>query len=594
MKKNILSFITFLSVSVIYAQTTRIYVDNTVTDPSPDGSTWQTAYTNLQHAFDDIPVLGADTIEIWVRATSNYYIPAPIPDPQNGRFTIPGSNKNIFVYGGFTGSETLLNQRPQSSLAVLSGDGGIAGNNSDNSRCLIRVEDPTPMNTSKVIIDGFIFQDINYDGTGSTRSALYNLRDFVTVDNCVFKNNRTTDRGAAISSNRPIVIKNSTFENNTADLYGGAIDINLSFPADCYILNCKFFNNVALTGIGGAIKADYVTNLYLVNSLFVNNTAVSGSAAQAFNSNISAINCTFVKGNGSVFEGASNSTHYMVNSIIYKSSSTNIYSGIGQLNLSNSLYDNAMMTGFNSSGTNYIGDPLFKFYNDTLLDESVFELQSCSPGINSGNNTNINYFINLGAINSDIQGKERLRDGNVDIGAYEYFKDTLLVNNDSLRLQASSIYWLQQSGINDSILIDSVYLYNCTTNQTVMSMPLSTFNGSVSPTVTGNYAFIFTYKGGCSDTTECKSITITPNTNGQNEIILSNTIRVYPNPAQNQLTIAGIVKETNYQIFDITGKILLSGKIKSLNEIIDVSTLNSGIYFLEIDNQSTSKIIITK
>jgi hypothetical protein len=592
MKRSVLSFITFITVSVIYAQPARIYVDNTVTDPSPDGSTWQTAYTNLQDAFDDIPVLGADTIEIWVRATSNYYIPAPNPDPQSGRFLIPGVNKNIFVYGGFTGTETSLNQRPQNSLTILSGDAGVFGNNSDNSRCLIRVEDPTTMNTRNVIIDGFVFQDINYDGTGTTCSALFNLRDFVTVNNCVFKNNRTTYRGAAIFSNRAIVIENSTFENNTADLYGGAIDINLIFPAECYILGCKFFNNVALSGIGGAIKADYVSNLYLVNSLFVNNTAASGSAAQAFNSSISTINCTFVKGNGSVFAGASNNTHYLVNSIIYKSSSTNIYSGgIGQLYLSNSLYDDSLMTGFNSSGTNYVGDPLFKFYNDTLLDEYVFELQSCSPAINSGNNININAFINLGAINSDIQGKERLRDSIVDIGAYEYFKDTLLVNNDSLRLQASSIYWLQQSGINDSILIDSVYLYNCTTNQTVMSMPLSTFNGSVSPAVTGNYAFIFTYKGGCSDTTECKSITITPNPNGLNEIILSNTILVYPNPNKGSFTIKS-TKGGVFELMDVAGRILKTYTITNTQQTVN-ENIPVGMYFLrEKESGTIQKLIV--
>ena len=594
MKKNILLSIAIITSSVIYAQSTRIYVDNTATSSTPDGSIWQTAYTNLQDAFDEIPNLGADTIEIWVRATNNLYIPSPNPNPQNAFFTIPATNKNIFVYGGFSGSEISLNQRPQNSLTILSGDGGTPGNNSDNSPCLIRVEDPTPMNNTNVIIDGFVFQDVNYLGSGPTRGALYILRDFVTINNCVFKNNQTSDRGAAISTNRAIVIKNSTFENNTASLYGGAIDINLGFPASCYILNCKFFNNVALAGIGGAIKADYIANLYLVNSLFVNNSGVYGSAAQAFNSNINAINCTFAKSNGSIFEGASNNTHYLVNSIIYKSSTTSMYTGSGQLIVSNSLYDNGMMTGFNTSGTNYIADPLFKYYNDSLLAQSVFELQSCSPGINAGSNANINYFINLGAINSDIQGKERLRDGIVDIGAYEYYKDTLIVNNDSLHLQASSIYWMHQSNINDSILIDSVHLYNCTTNQTVLSVPLSNFNGSISPTVTGNYAIIYTYKGGCSDTTECKSITITPNTSGVEGIEISSSIYVYPNPAQNYITIEGLTTNTNYQIIDISGKIILSGKILNDSKQLDVSTLINGIYFLKVDTNTIRKVIINK
>lgn len=594
MKKNLLFTAFILTANFIFAQQARIYVDNTATSTTPDGSTWLTAYTNLQDAFDEITSLGADTVEVWVRATSNLYIPTLDPFTFTSYYTIPATNKNIFVYGGFAGTETSLNQRPKNSLTILSGDGGVQGDYMDNSPSLISILDPTPLNNTKVIIDGFIFQDANYYGSGTVRGAIYNLRDFVTVNNCIFKNNRTIDRGAAISTNRAIVINNSIFENNTANLYGGAIDMNLSFQANCFILNSKFFNNVSLDGIGGAIKADYITNLYLVNSLFVNNTAQDGSAVQVYQSNISAINCTFVKSNGSVFSGASNNAHYIVNSIIYKSSSTNMYSGIGQLFIGNSLYDNGMMTGFTSSGTNYIADPLFKYYNDTLLEQSVFELQSCSPGINEGNNANINYFINLGAINGDIQGKERLNDSIVDIGAYEYFKDTLIANNDSLQLQASSIYWLQQSITTDTILIDSVHLYNCNSNQIVTSVPLAGFNGSFVPTVSGNYAIIFTYKSGCSDTTECKSITITPNTMGEEEISISSIFHVYPNPAQDYIIIEGLTTNSNYQIYDLTGKLVLSGVVKNHIETINVSTLINGVYFLKIDGDKIRKVIVNK
>jgi hypothetical protein len=124
-----------------------------------------------------------------------------------------------------------------------------------------------------------------------------------------------------------------------------------------------------------------------------------------------------------------------------------------------------------------------------------------------------------------------------------------------------------------------------------MSMPLSNFNGSVSPTVTGNYAFIFTYKGGCSDTTECKSITITPNTNGQNEIILSNTILVYPNPNSGTFTIQG-TKGGVFELIDVTGKVINTYTITNTQQTIN-ENIPAGMYFVrEKESGTIQKLIV--
>ena len=65
--------------------------------------------------------------------------------------------------------------------------------------------------------------------------------------------------------------------------------------------------------------------------------------------------------------------------------------------------------------------------------------------------------------------------------------------------------------------------------------------------------------------------------------------QVYPNPAKDFIAIKNEkTEDLSYQIFDISGKLILSGKSKS-NEKIDIQTLEKGNYFLQIQNESGEK-----
>jgi len=74
----------------------------------------------------------------------------------------------------------------------------------------------------------------------------------------------------------------------------------------------------------------------------------------------------------------------------------------------------------------------------------------------------------------------------------------------------------------------------------------------------------------------------------------NNYINIFPNPTNYELRITNYeLQITNYelQITDITGKIVFTQKLQKETEYnIDISHLQSGIYFLKIDNQ-TFKII---
>ncbi|WP_179021159.1 T9SS type A sorting domain-containing protein [Winogradskyella forsetii] len=71
----------------------------------------------------------------------------------------------------------------------------------------------------------------------------------------------------------------------------------------------------------------------------------------------------------------------------------------------------------------------------------------------------------------------------------------------------------------------------------------------------------------------------------------------YPNPAEDKVIIAGYEFIDSYQIFDITGKMVLSNsQIKSLSHSIDISLLSKGIYMLRIkgENKSITKKLLIK
>ena len=83
-----------------------------------------------------------------------------------------------------------------------------------------------------------------------------------------------------------------------------------------------------------------------------------------------------------------------------------------------------------------------------------------------------------------------------------------------------------------------------------------------------------------------------------NETTENQSIAFYPNPANNFLNLEGIPQNSNLKIVDITGKIVFESTLQNYFERIDVSTLNNGIYFIQVTNNGSiiavEKIIIRR
>ena len=63
--------------------------------------------------------------------------------------------------------------------------------------------------------------------------------------------------------------------------------------------------------------------------------------------------------------------------------------------------------------------------------------------------------------------------------------------------------------------------------------------------------------------------------------ITTYNIKLYPNPADNELNISGIVQKANVSIISILGEEIMSMEINK-ESTIDVSSLKNGVYFLRI------------
>lgn len=70
-------------------------------------------------------------------------------------------------------------------------------------------------------------------------------------------------------------------------------------------------------------------------------------------------------------------------------------------------------------------------------------------------------------------------------------------------------------------------------------------------------------------------------------------LNFYPNPVKNELTISSLFKVDSYQIYNVLGSLVLEGKGTGNITQVDMSRMNSGLYFVKVTSnnlQTTLKI----
>lgn len=251
-----------------------IFVDQSSTYGSNNGTTWNNAYTNLQDALARTDLNGK---QIWI-AKGTYYpstsftVAIPIGG-RNVSFVIPAGLK---VYGVFFGAELSLASRTAGNTVTLSGDINKNDNENDtstyndNSYHVVMIQDinkPSTIN-SLTITSG--------TSTRSGGGGLYVDNSSPIINNVIFSKNRSPiSSGGAIyaTGTTELTITSSTFNNNTS-VSGGAIAADLN---NLNIISSSFTNNISTENDpesgGGAAICAYSGNLNVKSSRFQNNKA---------------------------------------------------------------------------------------------------------------------------------------------------------------------------------------------------------------------------------------------------------------------------------------------------------------------------------
>ena len=393
------------------------YLKNNLQDPKPglqpaiafvkadasgnnSGSNWENAINNLQDAID----LVDEHFQVWVAAGT--YLPTSIPQYQSGERSRSFVLKNaVPVYGGFAGNEDpasfdLSDRDFETNETILSGD--FNGDDDYSSDPWTGMEENAyhvvfnnsyGINFSKTYLDGFTISGGNANA-GSTPNwmggGILIENNTMELNNLKVENNRSSYHGAGLFlSNSSVVLTNSFIQlnkQNNAGSSGGGI---YSLTTKLNIKNVLIAQNNAFVGAGISLINN--SNTFIINSTITNNEAINtgggiynqGSLPEIYNSILWANNSQ--SGKQHYNNGGSSTFHYS----IIQNQDNDIF---GSITEDNTLYD----------------DPLF-----VDPENADFRISALSPardaGLNPGNNSG-----------TDIRGAQRIQNGTIDIGPYEY------------------------------------------------------------------------------------------------------------------------------------------------------------------------------
>jgi len=289
------------------------YVQGTAA-PGGDGLSWGTAYDKMEDAANIVQLAGQ---QVWVAGGT--YIPAL----SNG--TVLNMVSGVEYYGGFTGSETSLGNRPSPLTATyLSGDfngddvpGNPMLNKGDNSFHVV-------IGASNAILDGFIIRDGYGGGSGDNNHGGGIFNSNVTglaLSNIIISGNTGGNGGGIFNKlNSQITLNNVILSHNTGINGGGITNYDSSSPI---MTNIVFVGNHS-TNHGGAIYNN-TSSSPILNYVAIFQNTVDGVGGGIFNNentptlnNVSFINNTSPNQGGGYYASGSSS---ILNNVLFQNNS---------------------------------------------------------------------------------------------------------------------------------------------------------------------------------------------------------------------------------------------------------------------------------
>ncbi len=439
--------------------------------------------------------------------------------------------------------------------------------------------------TSNAIISNCVFAD-NTANTGEYGSggAIYAINSgdiegetLTTITDCKFIGNNCYGEGGAIkfTSDGYTEITNCEFVENDC-LYGGGA-ISLYSVVGTKMTNCLFADNYTMYASGGAIHMLGMGNLaFFENCTITGNEAVTGDGGGVYivNGTVDFVNC-IAYNNSAAYGGTQGDNIYV-----------NPDGSTAEIN-----YCNLIMPEYGATGANNINeDPLF-----VDATNGDFHLQETSTCIDAGTDIGLPYF----GVAPDL--------GCYELGLLQApYAITYSPNPNVIYVELATTVSLTFNEDITEIDFSSIEIKDATnTSVTGVSAVLEDDNRTI--TISHDefneeevYTVIIPENSvQNSDLIGNDEITWNFTTGIIDNILEQNSkITIYPNPTNGIINLSGLqnLKGLNFEITDISGKIVQNFKTSELQnlETIDISELNSGIYFIKIQTENeifTNKII---
>jgi hypothetical protein len=109
-------------------------------------------------------------------------------------------------------------------------------------------------------------------------------------------------------------------------------------------------------------------------------------------------------------------------------------------------------------------------------------------------------------------------------------------------------------------------------------------------TISGTYHVCVTIYTPCGMDSVCGDVVVTVPSSVTIVHTLGN-IKVYPNPANDEITVTGVAENTFYQILNLTGECLVQGLFRETSNSISIKQFASGVYILELKNKNGERKI---
>jgi len=379
-----------------------VFVDRDAPGPVHDGSSWSNAFTTVQQGLNDATA----GEEVWV-SQGTYKESLAL-------------NLGVALYGGFSGSETNRADRDwRGNVTILDADyAGSVLVAPSNATATTRIDGFTIINGI-----GSLHDNDRYGGAIFCRDA----SPFI-ANNTIALNSCEEEGGAIYALNGSPVISNNTIVANQAGTLGGAI----SSSGSPRLINNVITHNAA--GIDGGALALYFGSAVLHNNTISDNTAAGQGGG---------VHC---------FAGA---TPRLINNIVaFGSSGIRAQTGAVPVLSNNCVFGNTAYaySGLAAGATDVTVDPAF-------VDRRAadYHLAVGSLCIDAGNNAV------APAGPGDMDGQARINNAVVDIGADEYYANTVRrvspSGNDANDGSSwSNAFLTVQAAINASAPLDEVWV----------------------------------------------------------------------------------------------------------------------------------------